>query len=97
MNDKTHKNDYQLLLGQLKAIPPEEVFPPRKPVDIASQEGFDLSSWAAHDREALEGAGLDWALVESLPVRTGALPVGVPDGGDRVREGSARGLRRDGR
>ena len=47
--------------------------PTNIPVDLYIQEAEDLHYWCQADRDALVAAGMDWALVEDLPVRGGAL------------------------
>jgi hypothetical protein len=46
---------------------------PTIPVAIVLQEAEDLYDWCKHDKEALLNVGLNWELVEEIPVRTDAL------------------------
>lgn len=66
------QTDFARLLPRLHALPPEDVRGPGIPVGQAFQEAEDLYHQALEDREALQGAGLDWALVEGLPEALGA-------------------------
>ncbi len=43
------------------------------PVATYLQEADDLYAWCQPDKAALVGAGLDWRIVEDIPVRAGAL------------------------
>ncbi len=69
----TFENDYIALLPQLKKLPSKIVIRPHLPVDVIAQEANDLHNWAALDKETLLANGLNWNLVESLPLRAGAL------------------------
>jgi hypothetical protein len=59
-------------LNSLTGIKPGR---PTIPVFIAVQEAEDLLNWCTKDKEVLIRAGLNWKLVEDLPVRIGALRV----------------------
>ena len=59
-------------LAAIQAIPREDVRHPKMPMDVYLQEAENLHGWCSADHPALEAAGLDWALVESLPARIGA-------------------------
>jgi hypothetical protein len=68
-----HSEDFAVVLPALQAIASADVESPDIPADAAAQEAEDLYKWALQDKAALEGGGLSWELVESLPVRAGAL------------------------
>lgn len=68
-----YEQDYEALLATLHEIPPGEVVAPRLRVADAAQEADDLYECAVKDRAALVASGLAWDVVESLPVRAGAL------------------------
>ena len=65
-------SDYKELLSLIQAIKPEQVLTPTMPVDVYVQEVENLYHWCIDDQAALVGAGLDWNLAASLPVRAGA-------------------------
>jgi len=65
--------DYQALFEQFTAIPSQDAKTPVMPVDVYLQEAENLYHWVQDDEAALTGAGLDWALVNALPPRAGAL------------------------
>lgn len=58
---------------ELSATRDEDSREPNMPVSVALQEAENLYEWCRADREDLIQAGLDWNLVEELPVRAGAL------------------------
>lgn len=60
-------------LSMLEAIPHNQITHPILPIKQFLQEAETLHGWCPKDREALEDAGLNWALVEDLPARIGAL------------------------
>lgn len=66
------KSDFQAKLKFIQAIKVEEVILSKIPISEAIQEVEDLVEWCEEDKEALVHAGLDWAIVEDLPVRAGA-------------------------
>lgn len=66
------KQDFDALADAIEAVAANEVKTPDMPVSEFAQEGEDLATWAAHDKEALLAAGLDVNLIDSLPVRAGA-------------------------
>ncbi len=47
--------------------------PPSVPVGIFVQEAMDLYKWCSGDKEALAHAGLDWCVVEEIPLRANVL------------------------
>ena len=66
------KENYESLRTVLAALPADAVSEPTIPVPISVQEAEDLVVWCSADRDALTKAGLNWQLVDSLPVRIGA-------------------------
>ncbi len=66
------KNEFELKKEVIEAIENETVKYPNIPVDAALQESEDLTVWCQQDKELLVKSGLDWGLVEDLPIRTGA-------------------------
>jgi hypothetical protein len=66
-------DDYNAKLNVISAIPESETKAPNMPVKAFLEEAEFLYERANEDKEALVGAGLDWALVEDLQVRAGAL------------------------
>lgn len=66
------KANFDEKLSEITAIPTEDVKQPNMPVGEAVQEAENLTAWAKEDKAALTKAGLDWALVEDLPLRAGA-------------------------
>ena len=67
------KDEFQSQLSAAQAIPIEDVKDPNMPVDVYVQEAEDLYHWAQDDKAVLTGANLDWALVDALRTRAGAL------------------------
>lgn len=67
------KQSYKAKLPVLKAIPKEEVKRPNMPVDVFIQEAYNLHEWVQQDKKILTGVGLDWALVDDLPIRAEVL------------------------
>ena len=66
--------DYNKKIEVIKAIPDDQIKPPKNiPPGIYIQEAEDLYHWCRDDKEELTAKGLDWAVVEDLPVRCGAL------------------------
>ena len=66
--------DYNTKLEVIKAIPDDQIKPPNSiPVGIYIQESEDLYKWCLDDKDELTAKGLDWTLVEDLPIRCGAL------------------------
>jgi len=65
--------DYQAKLAAIEAIPDEQLKSPSMPVDVFLQEVENTYQWVQDDKDKLMAAGLDWTLVDDLPVRTGAL------------------------
>lgn len=68
------KENYESKLTALEALTTEELPKPYMPIDTALQEAENLYVWAAADKTALEGVGIDWvAWGQDLPIRAGAL------------------------
>ena len=67
------KEQFDLKLSTLEAIPEKDVTYPGIPVDAALQEAEDLLVWCLPDMDLLVRSGLDKKLVDDLPTRTGAL------------------------
>jgi hypothetical protein len=68
------KDDYQLKLAEISAIPDDEIkIPNNIPVGIYIQEADNLYHWCLADKDELVNAGLSWDLVSDLPRRAGAL------------------------
>jgi hypothetical protein len=66
--------DYNMKLEVIKAITDDQIAPPNSiPVGIYIQEAEYLYKWCQADKDALMAKGLDWTVVEDLPVRCGAL------------------------
>jgi len=71
MNNLVHYDDK---ISMIMSIPDEKIhLPGSMPVKIYIQEAEDLYKWCQPDREKLTGNGLDWAMVEDIPARAGAL------------------------
>ncbi|MCP4220697.1 MAG: hypothetical protein GY765_39080 [bacterium] len=68
-----NKADLLLKLEVLEAIPEHKVGSPTVPIHVCIQEAEKLALRAVTDREQLEGAGLNWVVVEDIPIRAGAL------------------------
>jgi hypothetical protein len=66
--------EYNMKLDVIKAIPDDQIKNPNSmPMRIYIQESEHLFEWCQQDKDDLTVKGLDWTLVEDLPVRTGAL------------------------
>jgi hypothetical protein len=59
-------------LAILQAIARKDLRYPAMPMDTYLQEARYLFKWCGADQAALTAAGLDWSLVEDLPVRADA-------------------------
>jgi hypothetical protein len=66
------KQQFELKQAAIEAISEKQVLSPNLPVDVALQESEDLYVWCQTDKDLLVKSGLDWKLVEDLPLRTGA-------------------------
>jgi hypothetical protein len=69
------KEYYEAKLPIITAIPEEKLFSPNMPIKTYLEEAEFLHDWCQPDQEALVGAGLDWEVVEDIPVRAGALRI----------------------
>ena len=67
------KTNFDEKLIEIQAIPDADVKKPNMPVGEAVQETENLSPWCMDDQVLLTKAGLDWTLVDDLPLRAGAL------------------------
>lgn len=66
--------DYNKKIDVIKAITDDQIKVPHHiPVVVYIQESEYLYSWCQYDKEELMAKGLDWKVVEDLPVRCGAL------------------------
>jgi hypothetical protein len=66
------KANYIEKLPEITAISKDDVKKPNMPVGEAVQEAENLTAWAKEDKAVLTKAGLDWVLVDDLPIRAGA-------------------------
>ena len=62
--------EYDELLPLIEAIQPAEVMILNMPVAVFIQEAEYLGHWCKDDQEMLIRVGLDWELVNSLPIRS---------------------------
>jgi len=62
-------------LNELDSITDIETGKPTIPVTVALQEAENLINWVKKDRDMLVHGGLDWTLVDDLPIRLDALRV----------------------
>ncbi len=67
------QNDFQNSVTTLEAMSKEQIKTPSIPESVFVQEAEDQKAWAEQDKETLVAHGLDWAFVESIPTRAGAL------------------------
>jgi hypothetical protein len=66
--------EYNTKLEVIKAIPDDQIKTPNQiPVGIYIQEAEDLYKWCLPDQDELTAKGLDWTVVEDLPIRCGSL------------------------
>jgi len=65
--------DYAAKLAAIEAISTDSIKKPNLPIKIYIQEAENLYQWVQPDQQALQSAGLDWAWVQGLPQRIGAL------------------------
>jgi hypothetical protein len=66
--------DYNMKIEVIKAISDDQIKNPNSiPVGIYIQEAEDLYKWCPDDKDELMAKGLDWTVVEDLPIRCGAL------------------------
>jgi hypothetical protein len=66
------KENLNAKIAEITAIRDEDVKKPNMPVGEAVQEAENLVAWCQEDKADLTAAGLDWLLVEDMPVRAGA-------------------------
>jgi len=64
--------DYNELLPVFADMNSADVLTPNIPIDVFVQEAENLYHWCLDDQNALTRVGLDWNLVTSLPIRSGA-------------------------
>jgi len=70
----SYSEDYNRKIEVIKTITDDQIKVPNSiPVDIYIQEAEYLYHWCQDDKEELTSKGMDWAVVEDLPVRCGAL------------------------
>jgi hypothetical protein len=66
--------DYNMKIEVIKTITNDQIKVPHNiPVHIYIMEAHYLYNWCQDDKEELMAKGLDWTVVEDLPVRCGAL------------------------
>jgi hypothetical protein len=66
--------DYNMKIEVIKTITDDQIKLPNSiPIGIYIQEAEDLYRWCQDDKEELTAKGLDWTVVEDLPIRCGAL------------------------
>jgi hypothetical protein len=65
--------DYQAKIAAIQAIADDQVKSPTMPVDVFLQEVENTYQWVQDDKDKLVAAGLDWTMVDDLPLRAGAL------------------------
>lgn len=66
------KENFNSKLKEITAIRDDQVTLPNMPVSEAVQEAENLVAWCQEDKATLVRAGLDWTLVDDLPIRAGA-------------------------
>ncbi len=70
----SNKEAYEKKLVEITAIADDQVKTPSSiPVDAYVQEAENLYDWCQDDQEALTAKGLNWELVDDIPLRAGAL------------------------
>ncbi len=69
---RSYKADYENLKPHIDAVPRGKVLSPSAPVDVVTQEAFDVGAQAIVDRVQLEKANLDFSVVQSIPAYAGA-------------------------
>jgi hypothetical protein len=70
----SHIEDYNSKIDEIKKITDDQIKKPVNiPVGIYIQEAETLYKWCHHDKVELTSKGLNWKVVEDLPVRCGAL------------------------
>jgi hypothetical protein len=72
----SYNEDYNKKIDVIKTITDDQIKTPHNvPVGIYIQESENLYHWCQDDKEELMAKGLDWKVMEDLPVRCGALSV----------------------
>lgn len=66
------QQNFNAKIKKFTAIRDKDVKLPNMPVGEAVQEAENLAPWCLDDQAELTKAGLDWSLVEDLPIRAGA-------------------------
>jgi hypothetical protein len=70
----SENEDYNKKIEIIKTITDDRIKVPHHiPVGIYIQEAEKLYTWCQDDKEELKAKGLDWTVVEDLPIRCGAL------------------------
>jgi hypothetical protein len=68
----SYERDYQLKLAVISVIPQDRIKAPIMPVMDYVREADNLHERCQADKAELMAGGVDWVLVEDLPVRSGA-------------------------
>jgi hypothetical protein len=69
----TNQQCYEAKLALFEQMPASAAMSPTVPVDKEVQEAENTLTWCQPDKARLIAGGLDWTLVEDLPVRAAAL------------------------
>lgn len=69
----TEREDFELLLPKMAAIPDEQLLTPRMAVAKVLHEAQGLLTWAREDKTFFIEANFDWSIVDALQLQTGAL------------------------
>lgn len=69
----SNSEDFAAKQAEIEAIPADQVKSPGLPIDVFLQEAENTVQWCQQDKDKLTAAGLDWTLVDDVPVRCGAL------------------------
>ena len=67
------EQDYDSKIEIINAIKDKNIKTPNMPVEIFLLEAEYLYQWCRDDKDDLIKAGLDWSIVNDLPIRAGAL------------------------
>ena len=65
--------DYAAKIAEIEVIPEDQMKSPNMPVDVFLQEVENTVKWVQDDKDKLIATGLNWTLVDDLPIRAGAL------------------------
>lgn len=68
----SNQENYLAKLAAIQAIPADQLKKMSMPIDAYIQEAENLYHWCQDDQAALTTVGLDWTLVDDLPIRAGA-------------------------